>query len=133
MVEYVKILKSFGKYSGSIIKLSDEQIDETGKTISQPVLVFSVEGERLGYISISELQKWIDSKMPSEIMKALSKETNKEEEFVIEDYGKEYIVGRDGMETVRYAAWRLDRPNVRGYGKTPNDAIYDLTQNVQPL
>lgn len=133
MVEHARHLKNLVKNIDSMVIISDEQIDETGKTVTQPIIVFTTEGERIGYMSISELRAWIDINIPSDITKALTKETNKEEEFVVEDYGKEYLVGRNGMESVRYSAWRLDRPNIRGYGKTPNGAIYDLTHNVQPL
>lgn len=133
MVEHSRHLNSFNRHINSIITISDEQIDETGKIVTQPVMVFSAEGENIGYMSISELRAWINVNSPSEIIKALTKETHKEEEFVIEDYGREYLIGRNGTESVRYAAWRLDRPNVRGHGKTPNEAIYDLTHNIQPL
>lgn len=134
MVEHSRHLKSLFSHMAPIVMISDEQIDETGKTVEQPVLVFAAEGERIGYMPMSELQAWINIKLPSEIMSALTKETNKEQEFVIEDYGREYGIDQGmGMRMVRYAAWRLDIPNVKGYGITPNESIYDLTHNVQPL
>ncbi len=51
-----------------------------------------------------------------------------------EDYGKTYLVDQGrGCRTVQFSAWRTLRPNVKGYGTTADEAIYDLTQNVQPL
>ena len=134
MVEHFRHLKSFFEHAVPIIIISDEQTDKTGKTIEEPVLVFAAEGERIGYMPISELQAWINVNSPSEIFKALTKDTNREEDFVVQDYGREYAIDQGmGMRMVRYSSWRLDRPNVRGYGKTPNESIYDLTHNVQPL
>lgn len=134
MVKHFRHLKSLFEHMAPIIIISDEQIDETGKVVKQPVLVFAAEGEMIGYIPISELQAWIDVNSPSEIISTLTKETNKEEDFVVEDYGREYGIDQGmGMRMVRYASWRLDRPHVKGYGKTPNESIYDLIYNVQPL
>ena len=90
MVEYSIRLKSFFEHVAPTIIISDEQIDKTGKTVEEPVLVFAAEGERIGYMPISELQAWINVNSPSEIFKALTKDTNREENFVIEDYGREY-------------------------------------------
>ncbi len=51
-----------------------------------------------------------------------------------EDYGKTYLVDQGrGCRTVQFSAWRTLRPNVKGYGMTAEEAIFDLTQNVQPL
>ena len=130
----LKYIESFGKDIVSTIMISDNEVDKGGKPIKQPVLVFSAEGERISYIPVSELLRWLDNQLPSEEISTLTKVTNKEEEFVVEDYGREYLIARGGPdEHVRYSAWRVSIPNVRGYGKTPNDAIYDLIHNVQPL
>lgn len=83
MVEHSRHLKSFFEHVAPIIIISDEQTDKTGKTIEESVLVFSVEGERIGYIPISELHAWINVNSPSEIFKALTKDTNREEDFDI--------------------------------------------------
>lgn len=40
------------KDSNSAIVISDDQIDETGKIVREPVLVFSVGGEKMGYVPI---------------------------------------------------------------------------------
>jgi len=47
MVEHSRHLKSFIKHMDSIITISDEQIDETGKTFTEPIMVFSTEGEKI--------------------------------------------------------------------------------------
>ncbi len=55
-------------------------------------------------------------------------------DFCIEKYYRDYLVDQGrGCRTVRYSAWRRTRPNVRGYGMTKQEAIHDLTHNVQPL
>lgn len=59
MTEYTKDLTSLVKDNNPVIVISDEQIDETGKIVREPVLVFSVGGEKMGYVPILELQKWI--------------------------------------------------------------------------
>lgn len=130
----LKHIESFEEDITAAIVISDEQIDKHRKIEKQPILVFIAGGENIGYIPVSELRRLLDRQVPLETIAALTKETNREEQFVIEDYGREYLIGRGGPdEHVRYSVWRVDRPNVRGYGKTPNDAIYDLTHNVQPL
>jgi hypothetical protein len=63
MTEYIKDLTSLIKDSNSAIVISDEQIDETGKIVREPVLVFSVEGEKMGYVHVLELKKWINYHM----------------------------------------------------------------------
>lgn len=50
MTEYVRDLTGLVKDPGSEIIISEERIDETGKIVRQPVLVFSAGGERLGYV-----------------------------------------------------------------------------------
>lgn len=51
-----------------------------------------------------------------------------------EDNRKSFLVDQGhGAMTVQFSAWRTLRPNVKGYGMTSEDAIYDLTQKVQPL
>ena len=59
MTEYIKDLTSLVKNSNSTIVISDDQIDEVGKIVREPVLVFSVGGEKMGYVPVLELQKWI--------------------------------------------------------------------------
>lgn len=51
-----------------------------------------------------------------------------------EDNSKTFLIDQGrGARTVRFSAWRNLRPNIRGYGMTAEEAIFDLTQNVQPL
>ena len=59
MTEYIKDLTSLVKNTRSTIVISDEQIDETGKIVREPALVFSIGGEKMGYIPVLELQKWL--------------------------------------------------------------------------
>jgi hypothetical protein len=73
MTEYIKDLTSLIKDSNSAIIISDEQIDETGKIVKEPVLVFSVEGEKMGYVPILELQKWIMHHIYAPEIKVLQK------------------------------------------------------------
>ncbi len=57
--EYKVDLRNLVKDVGSEIIISDEQIDENGKVVREPVLIFATGGERVGYIPIMELQSWI--------------------------------------------------------------------------
>ncbi len=57
MTEYKWDLRKLLKESEIII--SDEQIDENGNIVKEPVIVFATGGERVGYIPIMELQSWI--------------------------------------------------------------------------
>lgn len=57
MTEYIKNLTSLIKDNNYAIVISDEQIDETGKIVREPVLVFSVGGEKIGYVPVLELKK----------------------------------------------------------------------------
>lgn len=57
MVEFKAGLRKLTKESEIII--SDEQIDENGEVVKEPVLIFVTGEERVGYISIMELQSWI--------------------------------------------------------------------------
>jgi hypothetical protein len=59
MTEYIKDLTSLVKNTKSTIVISDDQIDETGKIMREPVLVFSVGGEKMGYVPVLELEKWM--------------------------------------------------------------------------
>ena len=62
MTEYIVDLRSLVKdvkAAGSEIIISDDQIDENGKVVKEPVLIFATEGERIGYIPIMDIQKWI--------------------------------------------------------------------------
>ena len=59
MTEHGVDLRKLIKDVESEIIISDEQIDENGKVVTDPVLVFATGGERIGYITIRELQSWI--------------------------------------------------------------------------
>lgn len=59
MTEHRLNISNLIKDMGSEIILSDEQIDENGNVVEEPVLVFATDVERLGYIPIKELQSWI--------------------------------------------------------------------------
>jgi hypothetical protein len=59
MTEHGVDLRKLIKDVESEIIISDEQIDENGKVVINPVLVFATGGERVGYITIMELQSWI--------------------------------------------------------------------------
>ena len=59
MTEYNIGLRNLVKDADSEIIISDEQIDENGKVMGEPVLVFATEGKRIGYMSILDVQKWI--------------------------------------------------------------------------
>lgn len=51
-----------------------------------------------------------------------------------EEYHRDFVIDRGkGGEYVRWTAWRESRPNVKGYGKTEEEAKYDLIHFVQPL
>lgn len=51
-----------------------------------------------------------------------------------EKYHRDFAIDRGrGSEHVRWTAWRESRPNVKGYGKTEEEAKYDLVHFVQPL
>ncbi|VVB90960.1 Uncharacterised protein [uncultured archaeon] len=73
MTEYVIDIRNLVKDIGSEIIISDEQIDETGKTVTEPVLVFASGGERIGYIPIVDLQKWIIHHIYAPEIKVLQK------------------------------------------------------------
>lgn len=59
MTEYKLNLANLVKDIESEIIISDEQIDENGQVVKEPVLVFANGGERVGYIPIMALQSWI--------------------------------------------------------------------------
>jgi hypothetical protein len=59
-MEHDRNIESLVKDTDAEIIVSDEQSDENGKTVREPVLVFASGGKRMGYISISQLQKWIN-------------------------------------------------------------------------
>ncbi len=58
MTEYKWDLRNLAKDTSEII-LSDEQIDENGNVVREPVLIFAIRGERMGYMPVMELQSWI--------------------------------------------------------------------------
>jgi|GEM_PF-6188501 hypothetical protein len=58
-MEHDRNIESLTKGVDAEIIVSDEQDDENGKSVREPVLVFASGGKRMGYISISELLKWI--------------------------------------------------------------------------
>ena len=58
-MEHYRNIESLVKDTDAEVIVSDEQHDESGKSVREPVLVFASGGKRMGYISISELQKWI--------------------------------------------------------------------------
>ncbi len=57
MTEYKWDLRKLLKESEIII--SDEQIDEKGNIVKEPVIVFAIGGERVGYIPVMDIQSWI--------------------------------------------------------------------------
>lgn len=59
-MEHDRNIESLVKDTDAEIIVSDEQTDENGKTVRETVLVFVSGGKRIGYISITELQKWIN-------------------------------------------------------------------------
>jgi hypothetical protein len=59
-MEHDRNIESLVKDADAEIIISDEQDDENGKSVREPVLVFASGGKRMGYISITELQKWIN-------------------------------------------------------------------------
>lgn len=59
MTEYKVELRNLAKDAGSEIIISDEQIDEDGNVVKEPVIVFAKGGERAGYISVIGLTSWI--------------------------------------------------------------------------
>ncbi len=59
-MEYNRNIESLVKDTDAEIIVSYEQSDENGKIVREPVLVFASGGKRMGYISITELQKWIN-------------------------------------------------------------------------
>lgn len=73
MTEYTKDLTSLIKDMNTEIIISDNQIDETGKIVREPVLVFTTGGEKIGYIPILELQKWIIHHIYAPKIKVLQK------------------------------------------------------------
>lgn len=73
MTEYNLDLRNLVKDIDSEIIISDEQIDENGKVVSEPVLVFATEGKRIGCISILDIQKWIMHHIYASEIKVLQK------------------------------------------------------------
>lgn len=59
-MEHDRNIESLVKDTDAEIIVSDEQDDGNGKSVREPVLVFASGGKRMGYISITELQKWIN-------------------------------------------------------------------------
>ncbi len=59
MTEYKVDLRNLVKDVGTEIIISDEQIDENGNVVREPVIIFATGGERVGYIPIIELTSWI--------------------------------------------------------------------------
>ena len=55
-------------------------------------------------------------------------------EIITAKYYRDFAIDRGrGTEYVRWSAWRGSRPNVKGYGRTEDEAISDLVHFVQPL
>ncbi len=73
MTEYAVDLRNLVKDTSSEILISDEQIDETGEIIKEPVVVFAAGGERMGYIPVMELQSWIMHHIYAPEIKVLQK------------------------------------------------------------
>ncbi len=73
MTEYIVDLRNLAKDAGSEIIISDEQIDENGKVVREPVLVFVIGGERIGYIPVLDIQKWIIHHIYAPEIKVLEK------------------------------------------------------------
>lgn len=73
MTEHVVDLRKLVKGVESEMIMSDEQIDENGKVMTDPVIIFAVGGERMGYISIRELQSWIMHHIYAPEIKVLEK------------------------------------------------------------
>lgn len=59
-MEYNRNIESLVKDTDTEIIISDDQIDENGKSVRETVLVFTSGGKKMGYISVLELQKWIN-------------------------------------------------------------------------
>ncbi len=59
MTEHKVDLRNLVKDAESEIIISDEQTDENGKVVNEPVLIFATGGERAGYIPVMEIQSWI--------------------------------------------------------------------------
>lgn len=59
-MEYARNIESLVKDMDAEIIISDDQTDENGKIVREPVLVFTSGGKRMSYVPISELQKWIN-------------------------------------------------------------------------
>ncbi|MDD5614932.1 MAG: hypothetical protein PHH85_01885 [Candidatus Methanoperedens sp.] len=56
------------------------------------------------------------------------------EEFKTDEFEHPFSIDQGaGFRQAKFRAWRKGRPNVKGYGMTKEEAINDLTQNVQPL
>jgi len=54
--------------------------------------------------------------------------------IITSKYHREFVIDRGrGAEHVTWEAWREPRPKVKGYGKTEEEAMYDLVHFVQPL
>lgn len=73
MTEHVIDLRKLVKGIESEIIMSDEQIDENGKVLRYPVIIFATGGERIGYISIRALQSWIMHHIYAPEIKVLEK------------------------------------------------------------
>ncbi len=73
MTEYKVDLRNLIKDVGSEIIMSDEQIDENGNVVKEPVIVFATRGERVGYVPIMELQSWIMHHIYAPEIKLLNK------------------------------------------------------------
>lgn len=73
MTEHNINLRNLVNDVDSEIIISDEQIDENGNTLNEPVLVFASGGKRIGYMPILELQKWIMHHIYAPEIKVLEK------------------------------------------------------------
>jgi hypothetical protein len=58
-MEHYRNIESLVKDVYAEIIISDEQDDENGKSVREHVLIFASGGKRMGYVSLSQLQKWI--------------------------------------------------------------------------
>lgn len=59
-MEYNRNIESLVKDTDAEIIISDDKIDENSKSVRETVLVFTSGGKKIGYISVLELQKWIN-------------------------------------------------------------------------
>ena len=54
--------------------------------------------------------------------------------FKIKKFYRPFLIDQEsGCRMVQYEVTRIERPNVKGYGMTEKDAIYNLICDVQPL